>query len=122
VMQEDFGVFRSAAPMQEGLAKLTVIEERLQHAVLKDKSQVFNTARIAALELDNLMAVAKATAVSAEARKESRGAHSRVDYPERDDKNWHKHSLCFAGDKLAYRPVNMQPAEVDPIALKKREQ
>lgn len=122
VMQEDFGVFRTAEAMQEGLAKLTAIQERLQHAVLKDKSQVFNTARIQALELDNLMAVAKATAVSAEARKESRGAHSRVDYPDRDDKNWHKHSLCFADDRLAYRSVNMQPREVDPIALKKREQ
>ena len=122
VMQEDFGVFRSAVAMQEGLEKLAVIQERLKRAVLKDNSQVFNTARIAALELDNLMAVAKATAVSAEARKESRGAHSRIDYPDRDDKNWHKHTLCFAGDRLAYRSVNMQPSEVDPIALKKREQ
>ena len=123
-MQTDFGVFRTAKYMQEGLVKLKELKERLNRAVLSDKSQVFNTARIEALELDNLMEVAYASAVSALTREESRGAHSREDFPKRDDKNWLKHLLYFAmedkTDKIAYRAVNRKPLTVPPMELKDR--
>jgi len=120
-MQENFGVFRDAGPMRAGLETLKALRERLGHAALKDTSQVFNTARIEALELDNLMAVALATAASAETRTESRGAHSRVDFPKRDDQNWHKHLLCDIKGDIRYRSVNMHPAEMDPLPLEERE-
>ncbi|MSP52858.1 MAG: succinate dehydrogenase flavoprotein subunit [Gammaproteobacteria bacterium] len=120
IMQEDFGVFREENAMQSGLAKLKKLHADLQNATLKDKSNVFNTARIECLELDNLMDVALATAASAANRKESRGAHSRFDYTERDDKNWWKHTVYFADDKFAFRPVNMQPTHVDVIPLQAR--
>jgi succinate dehydrogenase / fumarate reductase, flavoprotein subunit len=115
VMQNDFGVFRTEEHMQEGLKKLEKLRERLQHATLSDQSHVFNTARIEALEMDNLMETAYTTAVGALTRKESRGAHSREDYPKRDDKNWLKHLLVFANGKIAFRPVNMKPRTVDPL-------
>jgi succinate dehydrogenase / fumarate reductase flavoprotein subunit len=120
VMEEDFGVFRTEEAMSEGLEKLQKIRERVKHAVLPDKSKIFNTARIEALELDNLMEVAIASAVLAENRKESRGAHSRLDYPERDDKNWLKHSLYFEDGTVGYRPVNLSPREMSPIEPKER--
>lgn len=120
-MQNDFGVFRTENYMQEGLAKLTELRERLQHAALTDRSQVFNTARVEALELDNLMEVAYASAVSALTRQESRGAHSREDYPKRDDKNWLKHLLYFSKDaQVAFRAVNMKPETMAPMELKER--
>ena len=120
-MQEDFGVFRTESYMQEGLAKLTELRERLQHAALTDDSQVFNTARVEALELDNLMEVAYASAVSALTRQESRGAHSREDYPKRDDKNWLKHLIYFSNDaQVAFRAVNMKPLTMAPMELKER--
>ncbi|MBA2654101.1 MAG: succinate dehydrogenase flavoprotein subunit [Gammaproteobacteria bacterium] len=122
VMQEDFGVFRTGEHMQQGLKRLDAIEAQSHHTVLGDHSQVFNTARIEALELDNLMAVAKASAVLAENRKESRGAHSRLDYPQRNDTDWLKHSLYFADGRIAYRAVNMRPHEVEPFPLQEREQ
>ena len=110
VMQEDFGVFRTGEVMTTGLKRLEALRERLNHAHLTDKSKIFNTERVTALELDNLMATAYATAVSALARTESRGAHSREDYPARDDANWIKHTLYFqAGDAIDYRPVNISP-------------
>ncbi len=121
VMQEDFGVFRDGQAMVDGLKKLAALRERLPNAVLKDKSKSFNTARVEALELDNLMEVALASAVCANNRTESRGGHSRVDYPERDDKNWLKHTVYFGDGTIDYRAVNMQPHEVDPIPLKERE-
>jgi succinate dehydrogenase / fumarate reductase flavoprotein subunit len=121
IMQNDFGVFRSAEPMKEGFKKLERLQERLSHAVIKDKSNCFNTSRIEALELDNLMATALATAYLANERTESRGAHARYDYPERDDKNWLKHSVYFADGRIAFRSINMKPAEVAPIKLQERE-
>jgi succinate dehydrogenase / fumarate reductase flavoprotein subunit len=115
VMQNDFGVFRQEESMQKGLETLEKLRERLKHAVLKDQSQVFNTARIEALELDNLMEVAYTTAVAALTRKESRGAHSREDFPKRDDANWLKHLAVFTDGRVCYRPVNMKPHYVDPL-------
>lgn len=121
VMQNDFGVFRTAEHMQEGFKKLEKLQERLKKASIKDKSQCFNTSRIEALELDNLMATAIATAYLANERTESRGAHARYDFPERDDEHWLKHSMYFADGKIDFRPVNMKPEEVKPIELRERE-
>lgn len=121
VMQEDFGVFRTGEIMESGLKRLQALRERLNHATLEDKSHVFNTDRISALELDNLMATAYATAQSALARTESRGAHSREDYPERDDANWIKHTLYFEqGEQIDFRPVNTSPKYVEPFEPKER--
>ena len=119
-MQDDFGVFRTEEYMQSGLNKLREIRERIKQAYLSDKSQVFNTARVEALELDNMMEVAFATALSALTRKESRGAHSREDYPKRDDANWLKHTLYLPSDKITFRAVNMKPLTVAPFELKER--
>lgn len=121
VMQQRFGVFREEAPMQKGLDELKVLQDRLQHAKLGDLSKTFNTARIEALELDNLMATALATAFSAEHRTESRGAHSRYDYKKRNDEQWLKHTLCFADGRFAYRPVNQKPKDIEPFPLAERE-
>ncbi len=121
IMQDDFGVFRTAEHMREGFKKLEKLQERLKLASIKDKSQCFNTSRIEALELDNLMATALATAYLANERTESRGAHARYDFPERDDKNWLKHSMYFADGKIDFRSVNMKPHEVETITLRDRE-
>ncbi len=121
VMQEDFGVFRTGEVMENGLKRLDELSERLQHAHLHDKSQVFNTERVTVLELENLMATAYATAKSALARTESRGAHSREDYPKRDDKNWIKHTLYLReGHAIDYRPVNTSPKYIEPFEPKER--
>lgn len=121
VMQEDFGVFRKGDIMENGLKRLHALRDRLSHASLADKSKVFNTDRVSVLELDNLMATACATAASAIARTESRGAHSREDFPARDDKKWIKHTLYFEeGDSIDYRPVNVSPKFVDPFEPKER--
>jgi succinate dehydrogenase / fumarate reductase flavoprotein subunit len=121
VMQEDFGVFRTGEVMQSGLKRLEGLRERLAGAYLADKSRIFNTERISALELDNLMATAYATACSALARTESRGAHSREDYPDRDDAHWIKHTLYFDADEnIDFRPVNMTPQSIAPFEPKER--
>ncbi|ODN42686.1 succinate dehydrogenase flavoprotein subunit [Piscirickettsia litoralis] len=121
VMQQDFGVFRQDKPLKEGLKKLEELSERLKTAKMDDHSQTFNTTRIEALELDNLMNTALATAHSAVVRTESRGAHSREDYPERDDENWLKHTVYFAEDhKISYREVNRKPKKVDAFPPKPR--
>jgi len=115
VMQEDFGVFRTAEAMEAGFEKLKALKERLQKCSIKDTSKVFNTSIIEAMELDNLMETALSTAYLANSRTESRGAHSRVDFPDRDDKNWLKHSIYYADGKITSRPINMSPKEVDTI-------
>ncbi|PAU78094.1 succinate dehydrogenase flavoprotein subunit [Halomonas salipaludis] len=121
IMQNAFGVFRQEDNMQEGVKKLADLRERIANASMGDKSNAFNTARVEALELDNLMEVAEATAISALERKESRGAHSRYDYPDRDDVNWLKHSLYFPADKtLGKRDVNFTPKTVDTFEPKVR--
>lgn len=120
-MQHDFGVFRTGEVMQAGLVKLKELQQRLQSATLTDKSKVFNTARIEALELDNMMVVAYATAVAALTREESRGAHSRADFPQRDDEKWLKHTLYFVeSDRMSTREVNRQPKEMEPFVPKER--
>ena len=107
--------------MQSGIKTLQDLRERISHAHLPDKSNAFNTARLEALELDNLLEVAEATAIPAEARKESRGAHARDDYQDRDDDNWLCHSLYFPDDKhLEKREVNFSPKTVDTFQPKAR--
>ncbi len=127
-MQQHAGVFRTQASMDAGVVKINDIAKRVDNIVLADKSQVFNTARIEALEVDNLIECAKATMVSAAARHESRGAHTVDDYadsPEypngRNDKVWMKHSLWFSQDnRLDYKPVNLKPLTVESIPPKVR--
>jgi succinate dehydrogenase / fumarate reductase flavoprotein subunit len=110
VMQAHCGVFRFPDDLARGVEKMKDIAARAARLYIQDKSKVFNTARVEALELDNLVETAMATAVSAEARKESRGAQARSDFPERDDANWMKHTLWFKeGNRLSYKPVHQKP-------------
>ncbi|QEQ96232.1 succinate dehydrogenase flavoprotein subunit [Neptunomonas concharum] len=120
-MQLYFGVFRDGESMQKGLELLKGIREKVNNLHLEDKSLAFNTARIEALELENLMEVAEATAIAAEERKESRGAHARNDFTERDDENWLCHSVFFPQDKtVGKRAVNFAPKTVEAFPPKVR--
>ncbi|MBK9392817.1 MAG: succinate dehydrogenase flavoprotein subunit [Uliginosibacterium sp.] len=127
-MQSHAGVFRFKDMLAQGVDKILEIEKQVLQTEIKDKSQVWNTARIEALELENLIEVAKATIISANARTESRGAHVRDDAPDtpehpdgRDDANWLKHTLWFReNNRLEYKPVTLKPLTVDSVPLKKR--
>lgn len=120
-MQTHCGVFRFASMLKEGTTKIDEIARRIANTEIQDKSNVFNTARIEALELDNLKEVAVATMISAEARSESRGAHSRDDFPQRDDEKWLKHTLFFSEDKrIDYKPVRLKPLTVESFPPKTR--
>jgi len=127
-MQKHAGVFRTQALLDEGVTKIAALRERVGNITLGDKSKVFNTARIEALEVENLIEVAQATIVSAAARKECRGAHVVVDYEEpadsannplgRNDKDWLKHTLWFSeGSRLDYKPVKLKPLTTESIPL-----
>jgi len=131
VMQQHAAVFRKQSSMDEGVQKIAAVRERVAGVTLKDKSRVFNTARIEALEVDNLIEVAQATMVSAAARKECRGAHTVEDYERpaddpvaplgRDDANWMKHTLWYSQDnRLSYKPVKLQPLTVESVPPKVR--
>jgi succinate dehydrogenase / fumarate reductase, flavoprotein subunit len=127
-MQQHAGVFRTQASMDEGVAKIAALAERVKGITLKDKSKIFNTARIEALEVENLIESARATMVSAAARKESRGAHTVNDYgdtPEhpngRNDGEWMKHTLWYSeGNRLDYKAVNLKPLTAESIPPKVR--
>jgi succinate dehydrogenase / fumarate reductase flavoprotein subunit len=127
-MQDHAGVFRFGDMLKQGVEKILEVEKAARNLEIKDKSMAWNTARTEALEMENLIEVAKATMISAEARKESRGAHVRDDAPDnaefpngRNDKEWHKHTLFSPVDNsICYKPVNMQPLTVEPVELKTR--
>ena len=121
VMQLYFGVFREGESMQKGLSMLNELRPRIDNASIRDKTSAFNTDRIEALELQNLFEVAYATAVAAEERKESRGAHARNDFTERDDENWLKHSVYYPVDqRIGKRDVNFKPTTMDAFPPKVR--
>ena len=121
VMQNYFGVFRKGEFMQEGIKKLDDLKERIDNVKLEDKSNAFNTARVECLELQNLFETAEATAIVAEARKESRGAHAREDFTERNDDEWLSHSIYHReGRAVSKRSVNFTPKTVDTFQPKVR--
>ena len=130
-MQQHAGVFRTQASMDEGVSKINSIRERVQNIALKDKSKIFNTARIEALEVENLIEAAQATMTSAAARRECRGAHTVNDYERladdpqfplgRNDAEWMKHTLWHSeGNRLSYKPVNLKPLTVESVPPKVR--
>ena len=120
-MQRHCGVFRTLELLNEGVGQIEDLAKQAEHVYFKDKSKVFNTARIEALELANMTEVARATIKSAANRTESRGAHALDDHPNRDDVNWLKHSLWYSeGSRLDYKPVQMQPLTVESFPPKAR--
>jgi succinate dehydrogenase / fumarate reductase flavoprotein subunit len=121
LMQLNCGVFRFPDLLAEGVMKMKEVRQRGERTEIRDKSKVFNTARVEALELDNLLDTALASLVSAEARKESRGSHDRADFHERDDANWLKHTLWLReGNRLQYKPVHRKPLTVEAFEPKAR--
>ncbi len=121
VMEDHAGVFRTDEIMAEGVEKVKAVREKLKDVRLQDQSSVFNTARVEALELENLVDIGMSIVLSALQRQESRGAHSRPDYPDRDDKNWMKHSLYFyEEDRVEYKPVRTKPLSVETFPPKER--
>ncbi len=121
ILQEHCGVYRREDLLRTGLERLDQVEARMTDAAITDRSRVFNTARVEALELENLMPIARATLVSALARTESRGAHSREDHPQRDDDHWLRHTLYSRdGDQLDYKPVRLKPLTVEAFQPKER--
>ena len=131
IMQAHAGVFRSQEVMNEGIKKIADLRARVGNIGLKDNSKVFNTARVEALEVENLMEAAQATMESAAARQECRGAHLVRDYEHgadhptaplgRDDVNWMKHTLWYSeGNRLDYKPVRMQPLTAETVPPKVR--
>ncbi len=121
VMEDHASVFRNEAVMQDGIKKIKDLRDRLPGVQLKDDSKTFNYARIEAMELENLIDISMSIMMSAEARKESRGAHSRMDYPDRDDENWMVHSLYYLdGDRHGSKPVCTKPLTVETFPPKER--
>jgi succinate dehydrogenase / fumarate reductase flavoprotein subunit len=120
-MQAHCSVFRFPDDLHKGVEKMKEVAQRAERTFIADKSKVYNTARVEALELENLVETAMATMISAEARKESRGAQARADFPERDDKNWMKHTLWYKeGNRLDYKPVHLKPLTVQTMEPKVR--
>jgi succinate dehydrogenase / fumarate reductase flavoprotein subunit len=120
-MQLHCGVFRFPDGLAEGVRRMQEVGKRAESLYVKDKSKVFNTARVEALELENLVEVAMSTMVSAHARQESRGAHDRSDFPDRNDAQWMKHTFWYKeNDRLEYRPVNLKPLTVESFEPKAR--
>ena len=121
IMQNHFGVYRNEQLMKEGIDKLKDVTERTKNIHLIDKSNQFNSERVEILEYFNLLEIANATAYSAVDRKESRGAHAREDFPDRDDENWLCHSLFFKNEnRVSKRNVNLSPKTVDAFKPKAR--
>jgi succinate dehydrogenase / fumarate reductase flavoprotein subunit len=123
IMQEHFSVYRNEDVMAEGVEHLERTAASLSSASIEDRGRIFNTELVEALELENLMGLARVTASGALARTESRGAHARDDFPERDDEQWMKHTLASIKDnkvELDYKPVRTIPMSVESFPPKKR--